>query len=77
MMPRYFFNVHDGTSELDAEGVDLPNICAAQEQAIRTAGELLRDMAGKFWDGEEWSLEVTDGAEHVHFTLRFSARASF
>jgi hypothetical protein len=30
-------------------------------------------MGGKFWNGEEWSLEVTDEAGRILFTLRFSA----
>ena len=73
VMPRYFFHVHDGTSTKDAIGTDLPDIFAAQEEAIRTSGELLREMGGKFWDGAEWSLEVTDENGRLLFTLRFSA----
>ena len=73
-MPRYFFHVHDGTSIRDAIGTVLPDVYAAQEEAISTSGELLREIGGKFWDGAEWSLEVTDEAGRVLFTLRFSAQ---
>jgi hypothetical protein len=72
-MPRYFFHVHDGNSTGDNEGTELPDIFAAQEQAILLSGELLREMGGKFWNGEEWSLDVTDEAGRILFTLRFSA----
>ena len=72
-MPRYFFHVHDGSSIRDNEGTELPDIFAAQEQAILLSGELLREMGGKFWNGEEWSLEVTDEAGRILFILRFSA----
>ena len=72
-MPRYFFHVHDGSSTLDSEGTELPDIFAAQEEAILLSGELLREMGGKFWNGEEWSLEVTDEAGRILFILRFSA----
>jgi hypothetical protein len=72
-MPRYFFNVHDGSSITDNEGTELPDIFAAQEQAILLSGELLREMGGKFWDGTEWSLEVADEAGRILFILRFSA----
>jgi hypothetical protein len=72
-MPRYFFHVHDGSSTIDSEGTELPDIFAAQEQAILLSGELLREMGGKFWNGEEWSLEVTDEAGRILFILRFSA----
>lgn len=73
-MPRYFFHVHDGTASRDTEGTQLADIYAAQEEAIRTSGELLREIGGKFWNGEEWSLEVTDEAGRVLFTLRFVAK---
>lgn len=58
-MPRYFFHVTDGYSARDTEGTELPDIYAAQDQAIRTSGEILRDMGARFWDGTEWKLEVT------------------
>ena len=72
-MPRYFFHVYDGFSTKDNEGINLPDIFAAQEEGIRLSGELLREMGGKFWDGTEWSLEVTDEGGLVLFRLRFSA----
>jgi hypothetical protein len=72
-MPRFFFHVHDGTSIRDDEGTDLPDMFAAQEEAIRLSGALLGEMGGKFWNGTEWSLEVTDDAGRLLFTLRFVA----
>jgi hypothetical protein len=72
-MPRYFFHVHDGCSTRDNDGTELPDIFAAQEEAIRLSGELLSEIGGKFWNGAEWSLEVTDQTERVLFRLRFSA----
>lgn len=72
-MPRYFFHVIDGYSACDDEGTELPDIYAAQHLAIRTSGELLRDMGGEFWNGTEWKLEVTDEQGQTLFTLRFSA----
>ena len=72
-MPRYFFHVHDGASLHDQEGTELPNIYTAQAQAIRTSGELLRDMGARFWDSTAWKLEVADERGQVLFVLRFSA----
>jgi hypothetical protein len=72
-MPRYFFHVIDGHSARDAEGTKLPDIYTAQAQAIRTSGEILRDMGAKSWDGTEWKLEVTDEQGRILFILRFSA----
>lgn len=72
-MPRYFFNVHDGTSILDEEGTELPDIYTAQAQAIRTSGEILRDLGARLWDGAEWRVEVANERGEVLFVLRFSA----
>ena len=72
-MARYFFHVEDGFSTKDAEGTELPDIYAAQDEAIRLSGELLREMGRKFWNGTEWSLTVTDETGGALFRLRFSA----
>ncbi|WP_192707196.1 hypothetical protein [Methylobacterium sp. OAE515] len=57
-MPRYFFNVHDGRSELDAEGTELTSYDAARLAAVQLAGELLRDEAHRRKLGDAWRLEV-------------------
>jgi hypothetical protein len=72
-MPRYFFHVIDGYTARDTDGTELPDIYAAQEQALYMSGEILRDMGGKFWNGTEWKLEVTDEHGQMLFALRFSA----
>ena len=72
-MPRYFFNVYDGLSVLDQDGTVLPDIYSAQGQAIRTSGEILRDMGESFWDGTEWRMEVANERGEILFVLKFSA----
>ena len=72
-MPRFFFHVVDGFSTLDTDGTDLPDIYTAQAQAIRMAGEILRDMGARFWNGTEWRMEVADEGGQTLFVLRFSA----
>jgi hypothetical protein len=72
-MPRYFFNVYDVSSTLDPSGTVLPDIYTAQEQAMRMAGELLREMRSIIWDGVTWKLEVVDETGEVLFVLHFSA----
>ena len=61
-MPRYFFHVHDGKDMRDEEGLDMPGDEEARTEAVRTAGEMLRDLADGFWDGESWTMEVVDMA---------------
>ena len=72
-MPRYFFNVYDGHVSADQDGTELPDFYAAQSEAIRMSGEILRDMGARFWDGTEWRLEVADERGQVLLVLRFSA----
>ena len=43
-MARYYFHVQSGeTVSPDDEGLDLPSLSAAQEEALATARELLAD----------------------------------
>ena len=72
-MPRYFFHVIDGHSDIDTDGTELPDVHVAQAEAIRLVGEILRDMGGRFWDGTQWRLEVADEEARVLFVLHFSA----
>jgi hypothetical protein len=72
-MPRCFFNIMDGRSAPDLCGTELPDIYAAQAEAIRASADMLREMGARFWDGTEWAKEVKDETEHPLFTLRFSA----
>ncbi len=74
-MPRFFFNIHDGASLPDTEGVVLHDIQAARAQAIRTSGELLCDIDPRSWDGDRWRMEVSDRWDHILFVMRFSAEA--
>ena len=70
-MPRYLFHVHDERDIPDEDGADLPDLQAVQAEAIRAAGEMLRDIDGAF-TGEEWRMDVTDEAGRPVLTLRFS-----
>jgi hypothetical protein len=36
------------------------------------AGELLKDLDGKFWSGTDWWLRVTDEQGETVCSLRFS-----
>ncbi|WP_412759776.1 DUF6894 family protein [Methylorubrum subtropicum] len=39
-MPRYFFNVYDGKSVIDEDGMILSDIQQARRMAVRMAGQL-------------------------------------
>jgi hypothetical protein len=74
---RYFFHVKDGKEMLDQEGVDLGDLNAVREEAVKASAELLGSLhENEFWNGEPWKLWVTDkpnGAGKTLLTLTFSA----
>src|SRR5947209_20348440 len=59
---RLFFHVHDGTTILDDEGTDFPDVNAARDEAIRTCGEMVREVPAiiQSGGGDVWRLWVTD-----------------
>ncbi len=60
-MPRYFFNIEGGLHPApDEEGILLPSPDEARAQAATAAGEMLKDLDGRFWDDSEWQMHVTD-----------------
>jgi hypothetical protein len=76
-MPRYYFHVEDHHTTFDEEGVELRDIEAARREALKAAGDMLRNGAGtSVWDGKHFRIWVTDqpsGGGRTLFTLRFSA----
>jgi hypothetical protein len=72
-MPRYFFHVIDGRKIIDNEGSELADLKQARIEAIHLAGSILRDEGDKFWNGEQWHMNVTDASGLSVLKLRFSA----
>lgn len=70
-MPRFHFNVHDGVSSYDTEGTELPDWQTARIEAIRLAGEILKDDAHRIALGEDWRIEVTDPTGLLLFQMTF------
>jgi hypothetical protein len=73
---RYFFNVSDGEYIPDATGTEVASLEEAKAQAVVFAGELLRDSGARFWQGEDWMIEVADEDGLTLFTLMFMATMS-
>jgi len=42
LMPRYYFHLEDGQSLLDDTGLHLRDLAAAQDEAVRASGNLLK-----------------------------------
>jgi hypothetical protein len=78
-MPRYYFHLEDGQILHDDTGSELRDIYAAQAEALRTSGDMIKGgprSIATLWTGTAWRLWVTDkpnGEGKTIFTLRFSA----
>src|SRR4051812_3507064 len=72
MMPRYFFHVVDGKFLVDDEGTECAGPAEVREQAIETAGSILKDLAREYPSGLEWQMHVTDETKATVLRIRFS-----
>ncbi|MCT2577693.1 MAG: hypothetical protein E5X23_09225 [Mesorhizobium sp.] len=74
-MPTYHFHVDNGTFIPDPAGTDLPNLDAAQVEAVRAAGEMINDTKQSFWTHKTpWIMHVTDDRNRLLFSLQFAAK---
>ena len=73
-MQRYFFNVHNVEPSVDTEGEELPDDEAAWKHATMFAGDLFKDIDGRFQPGQQWSIEVTDEARRPIFFISIGSR---
>ena len=69
MVPRFFFDVHDGVSSPDAEGIDLPDLRCAQVEAVRLAGAVLIHDVEQFWRAARWSVTVREAGGRRLFSI--------
>ena len=68
-MPRYYFHTED--SGADPEGIELDSLAVAKCEAVKTAGAMICEAAGEFWDRSEWNMTVSDARGLTLFTLHF------
>jgi len=68
-MARFFFNQYDGEFKPDDKGLEFPTLDQARVEAVRYAGEVLRDHPTLVWKGEDFRIEVTDSKQLVLFTV--------
>ena len=70
MLPRYYFNIDDGSGIEDKVRMDLPSLAEAKCEAVSYAGRLICDHAGKFWNSGDWTMTVTNENGLSLFTLQ-------
>jgi hypothetical protein len=66
---RYFFNQINGVFKPDDDGLEFGTLEAARIEAVRYAGEVLRDHPTLVWQGEDFRVEVTDKKKMLVFTV--------
>ncbi len=71
-VPRHFFHINDGTDQPDTEGIDFPDFRTAHAEAVRTCGEMIRDIDGKMPVGSTWRMDVADETGRTVLTLQFA-----
>jgi hypothetical protein len=75
---RYFFNVKDGESIFDDEGMEFDDIEGVKTEALKSSADMLKGLQDDhFWTGVPWVLWVTDqpnGGGNTLLTLTFSCR---
>lgn len=67
-MQRFFFHIEGERPDLS--GVELTDRRSARGEAIRTAGEILRDIDGAL-SNREWKMTVQDEYGAIVLVLRF------
>jgi hypothetical protein len=71
-MPHYYLNLFNSADTIDREGRDFPDLSAAEEEAIRSARELMAEhlIAGSPIDLNH-RIEVADADGKVLATIDF------
>ena len=71
-MPRYFFDMHNDIETRDEEGLELPDIAAAREQATENAREMVCDSIQRHGGVNlEHRIDVRDEAGEIVVTTTF------
>jgi hypothetical protein len=74
-MPRYYFHVFNDVPAIDEEGMDLPDLDAAREQAMDSARELVCEAIHQGHLNLDHRIEVED-SRHAK-VLSISYRDAF
>ncbi|MCZ3030373.1 hypothetical protein NYY88_18890, partial [Acinetobacter baumannii] len=71
-MPRYFIDLHDGTNLVrDQTGVDLPDLAAARDQAVRMMTRIAQGLSDP-QVRQDYVIAVRDEQGTVRLRLRLS-----
>ena len=72
-MARFFFHVVDGQFVPDPTGIECITQAQVKTQAVRIAGEMIKDLGAELWDTSRLDLFVCDEQNNTHLKLSFCA----
>jgi hypothetical protein len=75
-VPRFFFHTETDTRITDREGTEYQSFREARHEAIRTCGQLLKEMPATFWGSRPWSVTVTDEKGLILWTIGLDGQSS-
>jgi hypothetical protein len=75
-VPRFYFHTEDGQLLRDRVGVDLPNLDAARNEAVRAFCEILKERSCEFWADGVFRMVVVDGDALTLFVIEVTATAA-
>jgi hypothetical protein len=73
-MPRYYFDINGSAVVDDNESETLESDEAAWHEATLVAGEIFKDVDGKFRPGQQWTLEVLDEQRRPLFSINITSQ---
>ena len=73
-MPKYYFDVNGGGVIHSDEDMILADDDAAWHEATLVAGEIFKDLDGKFKPGQAWKLEVQDEQHSPIFSINITSK---
>jgi hypothetical protein len=75
-MPRFFFHTETDVRTTDTEGLEFPGYEEAKHEAIRTAGQMMRDTPKTFWGSRPWSVSVTNADGLIMWEIYLDGQSS-
>lgn len=71
-MARYFFDIHDGTSQFDEEGTECASLDEVRVHALKVLPEIAWDEAPSGNDRSTYSVLVSDEDHHPVYSATLS-----
>ena len=75
-MPHFYFHTETNVRTTDTEGMEFPGYEEAKHEAIRTAGQMMRDTPQEFWGSRPWSVSVTDADGLIMWEIYLDGQTS-